>query len=110
MEDEFMDTAEAICGVIHAALDLVPDDAVAEYPALVVREFKCYAPRNTDETLVLISVAYVQPKRALRLEHTLQFKKNFREMVHELTIVRLKTDSPIFVFALSPIRRGSHCE
>ena len=62
VEYVLMHVAQPVFRVVRAALHLVPDDVVAQRPALLVDEVEGNAPRDADEALVLVGVADVEPE------------------------------------------------
>src|ERR1700733_9502009 len=61
MEYGFMNVTEPIGARIHTALDLVPDHAVAQDPALSVHELERQAPRDAEQRLPRVAVTHVEP-------------------------------------------------
>ena len=108
VKDVLVHVAQAVAGVVETALDLVPDDAVAERPSLPVRQ--CYgdAPRNPDQILAGVRVADVQPERARRLEDSFDLGAHGAEVADEIPVVGFESDAAAGVLPLPPIRRARH--
>jgi hypothetical protein len=52
MEEILMDVPQSVLSVIRTALDLVPNDAVSQYPTLLIGKLQSHPPRDTEELLV----------------------------------------------------------
>ena len=62
VEEQLVDVAQPVATRVRASLHLVPDDAVAQRPALVVGEVEGDLPRDAELTLAAVGVAEVEPK------------------------------------------------
>ncbi len=110
VERVFMDVAETIPARIHATFELVPDDAVAKYPVLIVGELKGDPPGDTDQPLVVVTVPYVEPNRTGAFEYPPNFFEYGTKVFDILTAFTLQTDATIIVLPHPPIWWRGHNE
>src|SRR2546428_12574260 len=109
VEHMFMDVAELVFGIVWSAFDLVPDDAVAQYPPLPIGHGESDSPRQTKERFLLVSVSDVEPKRSSRLEHALQFLEEHQQIIDVLLPCCFKPNAAACIGSLSPVWRRGQC-
>jgi len=82
-----MNIAKPVFGVVHAAFQFVPYDAVSKYPALIVGKLENHSPRNPEQPLTAIRITEIEPERPRRLQHALEFQKHSAKICYEIPIV-----------------------
>ena len=93
MKHKFMYVASLVLGIVGAAFHFVPDDAIPEYPALLVNHSESHSPGETNKRLLLIGVADIKPERAGRLQNPLEISENGKKMADILSGGFLQPDS-----------------
>ena len=106
VEEQLVHVAEPVVAAVRPALDLVPDDAVAQDPALVVRERKGDAPGDAELALAAVRVAEVEPQRSRRLEHAPHLGEDGAEGRDVVLPAALGADAAAGVAPVAEIRRA----
>ncbi len=106
VEQELVHVAQLVAARVGAALDLVPHDAVAQRPSLVVGEVEGDAPRDAQLAFAPVRVAEVQPQRAGGLERPQQFGGDGAEGVHVVLPDALGADAAAGVATVAEVGRA----
>lgn len=54
MEDIFANVSQTVLYGVHAAFDLIPDDAIAQNPPLMIGQFERNTPGNAEQVHTML--------------------------------------------------------
>ncbi len=106
VEEQLVHVAEPVAAAVRPALDLVPHDAVAQDPALLVGECEGDAPGDAELALAAVGVAEVEPQRSGRLEHAPHLGEDGAEGRHVVLPAALGADAAAGVAPVAEVRRA----
>jgi hypothetical protein len=106
VEQQLVHVAQLVAAGVRTALDLVPDDAVAQHPVLFVGEMEGDAPRDAELAFAAVGVAEVEPERPARLEHAPRLQQDGAEGRHVILPAALGADAAAGVAAVPEVGRA----
>ena len=102
-----MDVSQLVLRIVRGTLNLVPDHAVPENPALLVGHGDGHAPRNAHQGFLLVGVTDVEPERTGRLENTPHLAHDHQQVLNVLVERRFQANPATSIRSVPPVRRGS---
>ena len=108
VEQQLVHVAQPVLAGVRSALDLVPDDAVAQRPALLVGQVEGDPPRDAELPLAAVGVAEVEPERAGGLEHAEELGGDGAEGGDVVAPVALGADAAAGVAPVAEVGRAGH--